>query len=113
MGEWTVGAGPLRSPSCDLRALPGSRMTCMGAYQGAQQFRPSSACGGTGTELAGIRLQEACEALDQYPQWESDPSGHGSPEVPGMLAGTLEPLAELAEGLRSSAGWGPASAVSS
>ena len=66
----------------------------------------SSASGGTGTELADIRLLDAHEALHQYPQWESDSSGYSWPEELGTLASSLGLLVELAEGLESSAGMG-------
>ena len=44
--------------------------------------------------------------LHQYPQWESDSSGHGWPEELGTLASSLGLLVELVEGLGSSAGVG-------
>jgi len=58
------------------------------------------------TEPADIRLRDAREALHQYPQWESDSSGHGWREELGTLASSLGLLVELAEGLESSAGVG-------
>jgi len=76
------------------------------AYLGFSAIRLSSASGGTGTELAGIRLLDAREALRQYPQWESDSCGHGWPEELGTLASSLGLLVELAEGLESPAGVG-------
>jgi hypothetical protein len=77
-------------------------------------IRLPSASGGTGTKLADIRLLDACEALRQYSQWESDSSGHGWPEELGTLASSLGLLVELAEGSESSAGAGAClSAVSS